>query len=202
MTAPTIADTEIHWLRPPEQFCVGRLVLAGKFADRALISAERKEVPSLRIVIAEWDAGIVLDDGCAVGENEVARRREIAGVQQIGRALDQAVAGRERLAKLQKATRPHPRVGKIGREIIERLLTTLLARKGDAHPVSSVRTRALVAGMDRALVVEGNRRDLANGLSRARKEHVEDRQRARDLPGMQIHLHMLGDEEAEAQDRA
>ena len=53
-----------------------------------------------------------------------------------------------------------------------------------------------------ALVVERDRTDVLDGLARARQEHVEDRQGAADLPGMQIGLHLLGDEEAEAQDRA
>ena len=64
------------------------------------IVAEREEPPLLRIVIAERNAGIVLDDGGAVGEQEVAHRGEVAGVQEIGRALDQAVAGRERLRRI------------------------------------------------------------------------------------------------------
>ena len=42
---------------------------------------------------------------------------------------------------------------------------------------------------------------LLHGLARARQEHVEDRQGAADLARLQIGLHLLGDEEAEAQDR-
>ena len=45
-------------------------------------------------------------------------------------------------------------------------------------------------------------RDAPDGLAGARQEHVEDRQRAADLAGAQVGLHLLGDEEAEAQDRA
>ena len=39
-------------------------------------------------------------------------------------------------------------------------------------------------------------------LARARQEHVEDRQRAAELAGAQVDLHLLGDEKGEAQDRA
>ena len=56
--------------------------------------------------------------------------------------------------------------------------------------------------MHRALVVERDQADVADGLSRARQEDIQDRQRAADLPGAQVGLHLLGDEEAEAQDRA
>ena len=52
------------------------------------------------------------------------------------------------------------------------------------------------------VVVQRDRTDAPDGLARARQEHVEDRQGAADLAGLQIGLHLLGDEEAEAQDRA
>ena len=120
MRAPAIADAEIHRLRAPEQLGVGFLISAGEFVDRPGIAAEREEAPFLRIVIGERNAGIVLDDGGAVGEQEVAHGGEVAGVQQIGRALDQAVAGRERRAEFQEAARPDAGIGKIGREIIQR----------------------------------------------------------------------------------
>src|SRR5262249_9307220 len=126
---PAIADAEIHRLRPAEQFGIGLLILVGKFADRTGIMTEREETPLLRVVVAQRNAGIVLDDGGAVIEQEVARRREAAGVQQIGRALDQAVARRERRAEFQKAARPDAGVGEIGREVIQRLLGPVLARK-------------------------------------------------------------------------
>jgi len=54
--------------------------------------------------------------------------------------------------------------------------------------------------MQRAAFVKRGRRDAADGLSRARQEHIEDRQRAADFAFMQIDLHLLGDEEAEAQE--
>ena len=60
----------------------------------------------------------------------------------------------------------------------------------------------LVAGLDLPFGVERDRRDALDGLAGARQEHVEDRQRAADLAGAQVALHLLGDEEAEAQDRA
>ena len=91
------------------------MVLDGGIRDRTGIAAERKKAPPIRIVIGERNPGIVLDDGGALGENEVTHGGEIAGVQQIGRALDQAVGGRERLAEFQEAARLYPGIGKIGR---------------------------------------------------------------------------------------
>ena len=103
MLAPAIADAEIHRLAAPEQLGIGFLVSSGEFPDRAGVASERKEPPYLRIVIGQRHAGIVLDDGGAVGEDEVAHGGEVAGVQEIGRALDQAVAGRQRLRRISES---------------------------------------------------------------------------------------------------
>src|ERR1700676_5749887 len=103
MRAAAIAGAEIHRLWGSEQFGVGFLIPAREFRDRAGITAEREEPPFLRAVIGEWNAGIVLDNGRAVGEDVVAHGGEIAGMQKIRRALDQAVAGRERRAEFQEA---------------------------------------------------------------------------------------------------
>src|SRR5258705_9744946 len=96
MRTPAIANAEIHRLAPPEQLSILRLVPSGELGNRTGIAAERKEPPFLRIITAKRNAGIVLDDGGAVGEQEVAHGGEIARVQQIGCALEQAVAGRQR----------------------------------------------------------------------------------------------------------
>ncbi len=56
--------------------------------------------------------------------------------------------------------------------------------------------------MHPALVVERDHLDVADGLAGAREEDIEDRQGAVDLVGVQVDLHLLGDEEGEAQDRA
>src|SRR5690242_11607086 len=101
MRAPAIADAEIDRLGAREQRGVAFLVAAGKLTDRPEIAPEREEPPLPRIVVRERYAGIVLDDGRAIGEQPVANDGEIAGVQQVGRALDQTVAGPERLAELQ-----------------------------------------------------------------------------------------------------
>src|SRR6266581_8765309 len=105
MHPPAIADAEIDRLRAREQFGVALLVAAGEFTDRPEIAAKREEPPLPRIVIRKRNSGIVLDDGRAVGEQPVAHGSEVAGVQQIGRALDQAIAGAERLAELEEAGR-------------------------------------------------------------------------------------------------
>ena len=103
MGAPAIADAEIHWLGAAEQLGVGLLVFARELPDRAGIAAKRKEAPFLGAVRGKRKAGIVLNDGRTVGKEEVAHGREIAGMQQIGRALDQAVAGRKPFAEFQEA---------------------------------------------------------------------------------------------------
>src|SRR5947208_13758493 len=91
MRTPAIANAEIHRLAPPEQLGILRLVPSGEFGNRTGITAERKEPPFLRIITAERNAGIVLDDSGAVGEQKVAHRGEMAGMLQIGSALYQAV---------------------------------------------------------------------------------------------------------------
>src|ERR1700722_11798882 len=100
---PAITDAEIHRLGTAEQLGIGLLIPAGKLVDRAGVAAERSEAPLLRAVIAERNSGIVLDDGCAFGENEVAHRRKAAGMQKIRGTLQQAIAGGERGTKFQEA---------------------------------------------------------------------------------------------------
>src|SRR5476649_1678078 len=131
MRAPAIADAEIHRLAAPEQLGILLLISSREFGDRTGITAKREEAPFLRTVICQWNAGIVLDDRGAVGEKEVANRGEITGVQQIGRALDQAVAGPQRFAKLKEAAALDAAIGKIGGEIIQRLFHAIAAREYD-----------------------------------------------------------------------
>src|SRR5438445_13784847 len=107
MRAPAIADAEIDRLRAPEQCGIRILITSREFVDRSQITAEREKAPFLRAVIRERDSGIVLDDGGAVGEQEVAHRGEVAGMQQIRGALDQAVAVRERRVEFQEAASLH-----------------------------------------------------------------------------------------------
>ena len=201
MGSPAIANAEIDRLRAAEQVSVGFLVAAGELGDRAGITAEREEAPALLIEVDERDAGIVLDDGGAVLEDEVAHRGEVAGMQEVGRALEQAVAGRQRGTELQEAARLDAGIGKIGREIIQRLFHAIAAGEDDARTAHRVRTGIFVTEIGRALSSSAIGRDAADGLARARQEHIEDRQRAADLAGMQINLHLLGDEEGEVQDR-
>src|SRR5487761_2020027 len=114
MRAPAITDAEIDRLRPLEQFGIGLLILPREFGDRAGIAAKGKETPLPRAVIGERNPGIVLNYRRAVGENEVAHAAEIAGMQKVRCALDQAVAGRERRAEFQEARRLDAGIGKIG----------------------------------------------------------------------------------------
>ena len=122
-------------------------------------------------------------------------------MQQIRSALDQAVAGRERRAEFQEAARFHAGVGKIGREIIQGLFQTVAAGERDAHAAHGIRSGIFAGEIRSALVVQRDRTDAPQSHARARQEHVEDRQGAADLARLQIGLHLLGDEEAEAQDR-
>src|ERR1700756_1698773 len=108
MGTPAIANAEIHRLGAPATLGLFLPGSAGEFGDRTGVMAEREQAPFLWTVISQRDSGIVLDDGGAVGEQKIAHGGEIAGVQQIGGALDQAVARRQRLAKLQEARGPAP----------------------------------------------------------------------------------------------
>ena len=161
--------------------------------------AEREEAPFPGAVIAERNTGIVLDDGGAAGEDIIPDRGEVAGVQQVRRALDQAVARRKRRTEFQETAGPDPGVGKIGREIIQGLFDPVAAGKCD--PRATRRVRRSRFGNDRPVDVQRDRRDGADRLARAGQEHIEDRQGAVDLAGAQIGFHLLGDEKAEAQDR-
>src|ERR1700723_3312837 len=131
MRMPAIADAEIHRLGAPKQLGIGWLISSGKFIDWTGITAERKEAPLLRTVIAERNSGIVLNDGCAIGEDEVAHRRETAGMQEIGSALEETVSRRQRRTEFQEAAGLDAGVGQIGREIIQRLFDTIAPHKHD-----------------------------------------------------------------------
>ncbi len=72
-------------------------------------------------------------------------------MQQVGRALDQAVAGRERLAEFQEAAALTPRIGKIGREIIQRPFLAIAAREHDPHPARGVLAGIFVGKIRRPL---------------------------------------------------
>src|SRR5882757_8649359 len=74
MRTPAIANAEIHRLAPPEQLSILRLVPSGELGNRTVIAAERKEPPFLRIIAGKRNAGIVLDDGGAVGEQKAAEK--------------------------------------------------------------------------------------------------------------------------------
>src|SRR5260370_21292408 len=101
-------------MAPTEPLGIYRLVGSGKFGGRAGVAAKRREPPFLRIVTEKRNAGIVLDNRGAVGEQKIAHSGEIAGMQQIGRALDQAIRGRQGLAKWQEAAALDAPLGKIG----------------------------------------------------------------------------------------
>jgi len=93
-------------------------------------------------------------------------------MQQIGRALEQAVAGRQRRANFRKPEALTPGLDKIGREIIQRLLLAVAGREHDPHAMV-----AFLPGfrwqIRSPLSSSADRTDLADGLARARQENVE-----------------------------
>jgi len=143
--------------------------------DRAGVAAERKERHFLRIVTKKRNAGIVLDNRGAVGEQKIAHGSEMAGMQQIGRALDQAIRGRQSLAELQEAACSSRPVGKIGCEIIQRLFLTIAACEHNPHPPRYVGAGIFVGEVCSPLVVERDQADVADGLSE-RPGDIQQRQ--------------------------
>src|SRR5258706_31850 len=79
------------------------------------------QAPLVVLESADGRARVVLENVHAVGLKEVADAGEWAAMQQIGSALDEAVAGRELLAERQEAALCHAVVGEVGIEIVERL---------------------------------------------------------------------------------
>src|SRR5690242_20137552 len=113
---PSIADAEIERTALPEEDRIFRLITSGEHPDRAKVTAERLKVPLPRVVIGQRDARIVLDHHRAVGEQKLAHFRKAARMQEVRGALDEAVAGRERLQELQELAAAHAVVGNIGAE--------------------------------------------------------------------------------------
>ena len=105
---------------------------------------------------------------------------EVAGVQQIGGALIRLLPGASVAQNFRKPLAFDAGVGKIGREIIQRLFLTVAAGKNDAHAAHGVRTRILAAKYAAPLSSSATGLTLY-GHARARQEHVEDRQGAADL---------------------
>ena len=98
-----------------------RLIGAPKYGNGADIASEWLEPPLFRVEIIERNAAVVLKNRCAVVEKEAAHLREAAAMQEIGRALDEAVGDAELVAERQEATPLHAVVGEVGAEIVKRL---------------------------------------------------------------------------------
>src|SRR5262245_30973778 len=122
--APLVADAEIERPRSAvvEQRLEPRLIPAREHRDRARVAAVRLQRPGVVLEVGDGDAGVVLQDVRAAAQHELAHAGEAAAVQEIGGALDEAVAGPKRLAEPQEAALGHAVVGEIGAEVIERLL--------------------------------------------------------------------------------
>src|SRR5579883_2544663 len=115
---PAVADAEIDRRRAlAEKLGELGLVGVGEDAERLDVAAERLETPFLAIEIRERDAGVVLEQRGAVGDQEFTHLGEAVTVHQVGRALDQAVARRELVAELHEAAAREAVVGQIGAEV-------------------------------------------------------------------------------------
>src|SRR5262245_46679996 len=70
VAAPAVAVAEVDRRgRPAEQLLQPRLEGAREDAERRHVVAERLELPLLRVEMRERDAGVVLEDGRAVGDD-------------------------------------------------------------------------------------------------------------------------------------
>ena len=180
--SPAIANAEIDRLRAAEQISVDPDSGLGEFGDGPASAGRTEERRAFVGEIDERDAEIVLDEGGAVLKDEVAHGGEVAGMQEVGRALEQAVAGPQCGTELQEAARLDAGIGKIGREIIQRLFHAIAAGEHDARTAHRVRTGIFVTEIGRALVVERNRTEHLRTSCPSAPEHIEDRRSAADRP--------------------
>src|SRR6266496_929655 len=84
---PAVAEVEFDWRRIAllEDLPQFRLVVLFENLDRADVIAEDADVPFVVIEIGERNAGVVLHDGLAMIENEIANAVEALFKHQIGR---------------------------------------------------------------------------------------------------------------------
>ena len=82
-----------------------RLMMLFKNLDRSGVVAENPEVPFVAVEIGDRNAGIILNDGLAVIEKEIADTIETVFEHQIGRRFQDAAANTEMVAKTKKPGR-------------------------------------------------------------------------------------------------
>ena len=199
---PAIADAEVERGRAlAVEVVQHRLIGVREDAERRHVVSEGHELPLVRLEEANGHAGVILHHDVAVVDDVAADGREVVGVQQVGRALDEAVGQAEGIAELEEAAGLHAVVGEIGREIVERLrLAVGSGREGDLRAARRIlRQRRIVGGLHVAVGVERHEAHVADRLAGALEEHVEDRQRAAEPAAGELAAHLLGDEEAVVQ---
>src|SRR6185437_961917 len=98
----------------------------------AVVDTVKTHVPAALLEVAEGNAGVVLDDERAVGEEEIADRGKAVAVHEIARRLEQADAGTVTLAEGEEGA-VAAAVGQVGLEVIERLLLARRTAKIDLH---------------------------------------------------------------------
>lgn len=74
------------------EFLLGKLFEGG---DGAVVGAEEAEGPIARGEVVHGDAGVVLEEGCGLGEEELAAGVEAAGEHEVGGGLEEAAGGAE-----------------------------------------------------------------------------------------------------------
>lgn len=93
-----------------------------------------------------------------------SRLMVVPNMQEVGRAFQQAVAGRQRGTELQETARLDAGIGKIRSNNAARLFHVIAAGERDAHTAHRVRTGIFDTEMGRPVVVERNRTDAADSL--------------------------------------
>src|ERR671922_2440670 len=121
---PTVTEVEIDWWRTAliENFFELRLIVLFKNFDRADVIAEDANVPFVAVEVSDRNAGVVLHDGRAMAENEIADAIESAFEHEIRRSFEKTRADAEVIAKFQETARTETAVGNVGREIVKGLL--------------------------------------------------------------------------------
>src|ERR1700737_5650263 len=87
LVIPAVAEVEFNRRRTAllKNLLQFRLVVLFENLDRADVIAEDAGVPFVAIEIGDWNTGVVLNDGAAMVENEIADAAETFLKHQIGR---------------------------------------------------------------------------------------------------------------------
>src|SRR5262249_5034419 len=128
---------------------------------------------------------------------ELTNAREGTAMQEIGGALDEAVAAPQLLAELEEAALAHAVVGEIGAEVIERLRAAVATGKIDLYRAR--RGRRALEGPETAVGLQLDIAHIVDGLAGAGEKNVKDGQSTGELAAAQVRAHLRGNEIAVAQ---